>query len=116
MIPFRDTVSIFTRYRWGGTEYKHSIEHMFMPRSAAAKYPVVLTPVPEPAASPTRVTWVDTAKGYGIILVVFAHAVRGLIASDIMTWTPVTRFVDAWIYAFHMPLFFVLSGFFLVRS
>lgn len=70
----------------------------------------------EPVASPARVTWVDTAKGYGIILVVLAHAVRGLISSDIMTWTSVTRFVDAWIYAFHMPLFFFLAGLFLFRS
>lgn len=78
--------------------------------------PASATRMYEPVENAIRVTWVDTAKGYGIILVVFAHAVRGLIASDIMTWTPVSRFVDAWIYAFHMPLFFVLSGLFLVRS
>lgn len=46
-----------------------------------------------------RLLWVDTAKGLGIILVVLAHV-----------WTrgPVR---DA-IYAFHMPLFFLLAGYF----
>lgn len=40
----------------------------------------------------------DIAKGIGIILVVIGHTDRAN---------------SAWIYAFHMPLFFVLSGFFL---
>lgn len=46
----------------------------------------------------TRVLWMDAAKGIGIILVVAGHV-----------WTrgPVR---DA-IYAFHMPLFFLLSGY-----
>ena len=64
----------------------------------------------------TRVMWVDTAKGFGIVLVVFGHAMRGLVSANLMTWTPAARFVDAWIYAFHMPLFFFLSGLFLFRS
>lgn len=65
---------------------------------------------------PVHFSWVDAAKGFGIILVVVGHTVRGLVSSDIMTWTPTSRFVDAWIYAFHMPLFFLLSGLFLFRS
>ena len=46
----------------------------------------------------TRFDWVDTAKGLGIILVVIAHV-----------WTkgPVRDFI----YSFHMPLFFLLSGY-----
>lgn len=53
------------------------------------------------AAHADRLKWVDAAKGVGIILVVAGHV-----------WTrgPVR---DA-IYAFHMPLFFLLSGY-LVR-
>jgi fucose 4-O-acetylase-like acetyltransferase len=45
-----------------------------------------------------RLEWVDTAKGIGIILVAVAHA-----------WTrgPVRDLI----YAFHMPLFFLLSGY-----
>jgi fucose 4-O-acetylase-like acetyltransferase len=77
----------------------------------------LLPQTPEPLTSaPRRVTWVDTAKGFGIILVVLGHTLRGLVSSDIMSWTPAARFVDTWIYAFHMPLFFFLSGLFLFRS
>ncbi len=70
-----------------------------------------------PAAAPgsRRVTWADAARGYGIILVVFGHTLRGLVGGGLMAWTPATRGVDAWVYAFHMPLFFVLSGMFLPR-
>src|SRR5262249_47203519 len=35
---------------------------------------------------------------------------------NIVVWDPTVRFIDAWIYAFHMPLFFFLSGLFLLRS
>lgn len=45
-----------------------------------------------------RLEWVDTAKGIGIILVVIAH---------IWTRGPVRDLI----YAFHMPLFFLLSGY-----
>jgi fucose 4-O-acetylase-like acetyltransferase len=72
--------------------------------------------LPQPFADSPHFVWVDVAKGFGIILVVFEHVVRGLISANLMAWTPVTRFVDSWIYAFHMPLFFFLSGLFLFRS
>lgn len=64
----------------------------------------------------SRITWVDHAKGIGILLVVFGHALRGLLAAEILPDTPTWRFVDAWIYAFHMPLFFFLSGLFILSS
>src|SRR6266496_728089 len=64
----------------------------------------------------SRLNWVDAAKGLGIVLVVVGHVVRGLVSADLMNWTPAARFVDAWIYSFHMPLFFFLSGLFLCRS
>ena len=59
-----------------------------------------------------RAEWVDVAKGMGIVLVVFGHAVDGMLAA---------RLVDAqgaWaagyfaVYSFHMPLFFLLAGLF----
>lgn len=61
-------------------------------------------------------SWVDTAKGLGIILVVIGHVLRGVVSSNIMTWTPAVRYADTWIYAFHMPLFFFISGLFLSHS
>lgn len=68
------------------------------------------------AAPPDRLEWVDIARGIGIFLVVVGHALRGLAASGIGPPTPAKQVADDWIYAFHMPLFFVLSGLFLGRA
>lgn len=40
----------------------------------------------------TRIGWVDTAKGIGLLLVIIGHLPIPL--------------VPVWIYTFHMPLFF----------
>lgn len=45
-----------------------------------------------------RITYIDMAKGMGILLVVFGHS------------TFPTPDVNRWISSFHMPLFFLLSG------
>jgi acyltransferase len=45
-----------------------------------------------------RISWIDTLKGFGIILVVFAHH-------------SLPDALDTYIYSFHMPLFFFISGF-----
>lgn len=42
-----------------------------------------------------RQTWIDVCRGIGILLVVFAH-----------TSSPFNNFI----YGFHMPLFFMISG------
>jgi fucose 4-O-acetylase-like acetyltransferase len=44
----------------------------------------------------SRIEWIDVAKGLGIILVVIGH-VR-------------LPALDDWVYRFHMPMFFMLSG------
>ena len=44
-----------------------------------------------------RIQWIDIAKGLGILLVVFGHSGFPLV-------------IQWWIYSFHMPLFFILSG------
>lgn len=63
-----------------------------------------------------RETWVDYAKGIGIILVVFGHANRGLYSSGIYISPEIYHYLDNIIYSFHMPLFFFLSGLFFVSS
>ena len=45
-----------------------------------------------------RLTWIDVAKGLGILLVVLAHT---RFPTKEMSW---------WINSFHMPLFFVVAG------
>lgn len=68
------------------------------------------------AGSPQRISWVDGAKGIGIVLVVIGHVERGLVSSGLLPPSAVVAGVDRWIYSFHMPLFFFLSGLFLVSS
>jgi fucose 4-O-acetylase-like acetyltransferase len=63
-----------------------------------------------------RVYWVDYCKGLGIFLVVVGHVLGGLQPSEIISDSPWYQFVESWIYAFHMPLFFFLSGLFVQRS
>lgn len=45
-----------------------------------------------------RIEYIDIAKGIGIILVVIGHCING------------SSFLGKWIWSFHMPLFFILSG------
>ena len=44
-----------------------------------------------------RIDWIDMAKGYGMLAVIIAHICSGQL--------------HEWIYTFHMPLFFFLSGY-----
>ena len=57
-----------------------------------------------------RLEWIDIAKGVGIILVVVGHTGRGLSAVYFPDGTGFLQSMDKAIYAFHMPLFFLLSG------
>lgn len=57
-----------------------------------------------------RLRWLDIAKGLGIILVVLGHAERGLLHSSLQPCLVSPAVLDDWIYAFHMPLFFLVSG------
>jgi fucose 4-O-acetylase-like acetyltransferase len=49
-----------------------------------------------------RLDWIDAGKGLGITLVVLGHAISGNLE---------TRAVENFIWSFHMPAFFFLSGF-----
>ena len=62
-----------------------------------------------------RVRWVDVLKGVLILLVVFGHAVQGLAADAMLAENPQIQgihFARDMVYSFHMPAFFVVSGFF----
>lgn len=48
---------------------------------------------------PSRIEWVDVAKGLGIFLVVLGH----------MPMIP--EMIRLWIFSFHMPLFYFISGY-----
>lgn len=68
------------------------------------------------APRPERLDWVDTARGIGIILVVYGHALRGHVTSGAFEPGWHADVQDAVIYSFHMPLFFFLAGLFVQRS
>jgi fucose 4-O-acetylase-like acetyltransferase len=56
-----------------------------------------------------RIEYIDVAKGIGIILVaagIFIYSANGGIRD----------FAVSWIYSFHMPLFFFISGFLFTAS
>ncbi len=62
-----------------------------------------------------RLDWIDTARGIGIVLVVLGHALRGLNGAGLFEGYSWFNDADRIIYAFHMPFFFVLSGYFAPR-
>ncbi|MBO9712564.1 acyltransferase [Sphingomonas sp.] len=68
------------------------------------------------ATRPARIGWLDAARGMGIILVVYGHALRGWVSAGIVKATPIEQLQDRLIYSFHMPLFFLLSGLVVGRS
>ncbi|SHN29786.1 acyltransferase family protein [Rhizobacter sp. OV335] len=55
-----------------------------------------------------RLPWVDTAKAVGIVLMFYGHVVQSRAGGDNASAVDQLRLI----YAFHMPLFFVLAGLF----
>lgn len=52
----------------------------------------------------------DRARGIGILLVVYGHVLRGLVAAGLVPADSPLVISDFVIYTFHMPLFFLLAG------
>jgi fucose 4-O-acetylase-like acetyltransferase len=65
-----------------------------------------------------RVVWIDATKGYAISLVVFGHVLGGAMARGWLSGADgdVPKFVYDYIYSFHMPLFFIISGALAINS
>lgn len=64
----------------------------------------------------SRHDWIDVAKGIGILLVVYGHVARGVFSANLGMDPDFFIVVDRFIYSFHMPLFFFLSGIFFFSS
>lgn len=47
-----------------------------------------------------RIIWIDAAKGFGILLVMFSHLID----------------IGAYITSFYMPIFFIIAGYFMPRQ
>lgn len=63
------------------------------------------------ASSQPRIDWLDKARAYGMFLVFFGHFVETVSRGD----NPAAFLQQKFVYAFHMPLFILISGF-LARS
>jgi fucose 4-O-acetylase-like acetyltransferase len=53
----------------------------------------------------SRLAWIDAARGFCIILVVFWHAIGGLIGAGIVTQQSILGNIDYFIYTFHIHAF-----------
>ena len=61
----------------------------------------------ETTQTKTRMSWIETLKGMGILLVVLGHAPR----HDMMADSALCGYLAYLIYSFHMPLYFAISGY-----
>lgn len=59
----------------------------------------------------TRENWVDTVKVFACILVVLGHFFQSMVKSDILPYTNYYSLFNQTIYYFHVPLFFICSGY-----
>lgn len=62
-----------------------------------------------------RIAWIDIAKGIAILLVVIGHCIPDAASSTGIS-VPAYRWLHHVIYSFHMPLFFFLAGYMIVRQ
>jgi len=62
-----------------------------------------------------RLTYIDIAKGIGIVLVVLGHCIPDATSPTGIS-VPAYRWLHDMIYSFHMPLFFFLAGFMVSRQ
>jgi fucose 4-O-acetylase-like acetyltransferase len=63
-----------------------------------------------------RIGWVDDCRGLAIVLVVFGHVVQGLERGGVLNVDSPYITAEKWVYLFHMPVFFLLSGLFACRA
>lgn len=59
-----------------------------------------------------RIDWLDSLKGFAMLLVIIGHCLSGYISAGMFnSITHIIKYIYWLIYSFHMPLFFVLSGY-----
>ena len=59
---------------------------------------------------PSRLRWIDALRGFIMILMVFGHVWAGIKTAGVLKSEPVFETVYRWIYFFHMPALFAVSG------
>jgi fucose 4-O-acetylase-like acetyltransferase len=61
-----------------------------------------------------RIVWIDASKGLAITLMVFGHVLGGAVERGVLDPEGPARDIYQYIYLFHMPLFFLVSGLFCI--
>lgn len=59
----------------------------------------------------TRELWVDNVKIIACVLVTLGHFFQSMLSADIMQSNDVYEWFNQTIYMFHVPLFFLCSGY-----
>jgi fucose 4-O-acetylase-like acetyltransferase len=72
--------------------------------------PVTVKETIAPSGPTGREAWIDVAKGMAIILVVLGHVGGGLLEQNLLQPAAWWQAGYEWVYLFHMPVFFFLSG------
>ncbi len=70
----------------------------------------------EEAMKTVRETWVDNVKGIACILVVLGHFFQSMVQAELMPETELYAWFNGTIYYFHVPLFFICSGYLFQRT
>lgn len=66
----------------------------------------------ENSSNNARITYIDIAKGFGIVFVVIGHSLRDEMLLNYIGYD----YIYSIIYFFHMPLFFTISGYLMEHS
>lgn len=61
--------------------------------------------------SSKRIEWIDYLKAFACVLVVLGHLIQSLQKAGIDSNQTITSFINWFIYLFHMPVFFCISGY-----
>ena len=100
----------FSNLRFTHRNFKNSNHFSFKP----PLHPLILKTGKQETGQ--RLEYIDVAKGLLITLVVIGHAWRAAYNNGILHNAAVYHLADNWIYAFHMPAFFFISGLFAIQS
>jgi len=67
--------------------------------------------------SKNRIKWIDALKGFAILTVVIGHVADGYLNSNIFeSHNNLLYIIFNVIYSFHMPLFFIISGYIFITA
>lgn len=95
-----------------GTPAASAVTPRELGKAASAAASSDTTPRAHATTAAQRAAWVDAAKGVGIVAVVIGHAIDGLSSARLIDAGSAWQGLWYWLYTFHMPLFFLLTGLF----